>query len=153
MKITDIPMEELSDILQLQMSTGGVARLVVTGDSMYPTFRHKKDVVLLSKICRPLKKKDLILYKRESGQYILHRIVSKPKQDHFICCGDNQWEKEPVAATQVIAIVDSYIRNGKTYSIKYLPYRLWVSFWVATFPVRRPLIALRRWLGRIRRKF
>lgn len=151
MQISTIPMEALAEILSLQMESGGTARLVVTGDSMYPTLRHRKDVVHLVPVTEPLKRGDLILYKRKSGQYILHRIVSKPKNGCFICCGDNQWEREPVSEDQVIAVTDGFVRGGKTYQNTDLSHRLWVGIWTALFPVRRPLLALRRRLGRLRR--
>lgn len=152
MEVSTIPMESLFEILDLQMSSGGTARLVVTGNSMYPTLRHRKDVVYLEPLTRQLKKGDLILYKRTNGQYVLHRIVSKPKNDGFICSGDNQWEKEPVAADQVIAVTNGFLRNGKKYANTALSYRMWVSLWLFLFPVRRPLLTLRRWIGRLRRK-
>ena len=152
MKITNIPMEELAQLLQLQMSSGGLARLVVTGNSMYPTLRHQKDAVFLSPVTAPLKKGDLILYKRADGQYILHRIVTKPKNGAFICSGDNQWEPESVEESQVLAVVEQMIRRGKRHNTQKLGYRLWVSCWVFLFPVRRPLLKLRRFLGKIRRK-
>lgn len=152
MKISSIPMESLAEVLKLQMDSGGEARLVVTGDSMYPTLRHRKDVVYLTPLSRQLKKKDLILYKRENGKYILHRIVSRPKNGCFICCGDNQWEKEPVCTQQVVALVERFVRNGKIYTINHFGYRLWLALWVGLFPLRRPLLALRRAIGRLKSK-
>lgn len=152
MQISSVPMESLAQILTMQMETGGVARLVVTGDSMYPTFRNRKDVVYLSSDTGSLKKKDLILYQRDSGQYVLHRIVSRPKNGAFICCGDNQWEKEPITARQVVAVVIGFRRKGKEQTPDTFGYRAWVNLWVGLFPLRRPLLAIRRWLGRIRRK-
>lgn len=153
MQVASIPMESLAEVLQLQMDTGGIARLVVTGSSMYPTFRHRKDVVYLTPVKRELKRGDLILYQRTSGQYILHRIVSRPKDGNFICSGDNQWQKEAVEASQVIALVDGFIRGGKQYRERHLGYRFWVGFWIFLFPLRRPILKVRRYLGRIRQKF
>ena len=125
MQISSVPMESLAQILALQMESGGVARLVVTGDSMYPTFRNRKDVVYLSSDTGSLKKKDLILYQRE---------------------------KEPVTARQVVAVVIGFHRKGKEQTPDTFGYRTWVNLWVGLFPLRRPLLAIRRWLGRIRRK-
>jgi len=153
MQVASIPMESLAELLQLQLDTGGRARLVVTGDSMHPTLRHRKDVVYLAPITRELGRGDLILYRRASGQYILHRIVSRPKDGKFICCGDNQWQKEPVERTQAIAIVNGFVRRGKEYSVTHFGYRCWVGFWVILFPLRYPILGTRRFLGRVRRKF
>lgn len=152
MQISKIPMESLAEILALQMESGGIARLVVTGDSMYPTLRHHRDVVFLSSITQPLKKGDLILYQRDGGAYVLHRIVSKPKNGTFICCGDNQWRKEPVSEAQAIAIVTRFLRKGKQHNSETTSLRFWINFWILIFPLRRPILALRRCLGRIRRK-
>ena len=152
MQLASIPMESLAEILQLQLDSGGVARLVVTGSSMYPTFRHRKDVVYLTPVKRELKRGDLILYKRPSGQYILHRIVSRPKDGKFICSGDNQWQKESVEENQVVALVNGFVRGGKQYSERHFGYRLWVGFWIFVFPIRRPILKLRRFLGRVRQK-
>lgn len=148
MQLTTIPMESLVQILETQLQLGGRANLVVTGDSMYPTLRHRKDMVELVPPPDKLKRGDLILYRRESGQYILHRIISRPKGDGFFCSGDNQWERESVSQPQVMALVDRFTRKGKTYRINDLSNRLWVGAWCWLFPVRRPLLALRRWVGR-----
>ena len=150
MQLTTIPMESLAELLAVQLDNGGFTRLVVTGNSMYPTLRHRRDAVNLVPVERALRRGDLILYRRENGQFILHRIVSKPKNDRFICCGDNQWEKEPVTRQQVIAIVDGFVREGKAYAENDRTYRLWVGAWIFVFPLRRPLLALRRMLGRLR---
>ena len=152
MQVSSIPMESLAELFAIQMETGGVARLVVTGSSMHPTLRHHRDVVYLTPIDRPLKKKDLILYKRENGQFVLHRIVSHPKNDRFICCGDNQWEKEPVKAEQALAIVKKFRRGKKEYTEQHVLLRLWLTFWVGILPLRRPILAMRRVLGKIKRK-
>jgi hypothetical protein len=41
----------------------------------------------------PPKKYDVIFYRRENGQYVLHRII-KIKKDGYVCRGDNQTAKE-----------------------------------------------------------
>lgn len=151
MEITPIPMASLAELLSLQMESGGLARLIVTGSSMHPTLRHCKDAVFLRPVDRELKRGDVILYRRASGRFVLHRIVSKPKGDAFICSGDNQWQKETVEISQVMAVTDGFIRKVKAYGEDNPLYRLWIAVWVFLFPVRRPLLAFRRYLGRIRR--
>ena len=46
------------------------------GDSMYPLIKPR-DLLVIKKVTAPLKKNDIPLYKRDSGQYVLHRIVKK----------------------------------------------------------------------------
>ena len=152
MELSAVSMESLMPVLRLQMEKGGRAPLVVTGISMLPTLRNCRDMVELIPLSRDLRRGDLILYQRINGAYVLHRIVKKPRAGQFVCSGDNQWQPEPVKAEQVIALVDTYIRDGKRIPVKKLSCRLWVGFWVFLFPVRKPFLKLRRAVGRWRRK-
>lgn len=152
MHLTTIPMEELVKVVTLQLENGGNANLVVTGSSMHPMLRHRRDTVHLVPMNRKPKKGDLILYRRDCGKYILHRIVSKVRDGKFICSGDNQWEKESVCSGQIVALVQGFTRKGKAYAENNLGYRLYVAAWVAMMPIRRPILALRRRLGKLRTK-
>ena len=150
MKTESIPMSQLAELLAVQLENGE-APLRVTGTSMHPTFRSGRDSVVLKKQDTPLRKRDVILYQRKSGQYVLHRIVAQ-KGDLLILSGDNQFEPEEVAPSQVIARVVAFWRKGKEYPVTHLGYRLWVWLWVLVFPIRRPFLRFRRWFGRFRRK-
>ena len=145
-----IPMEELVEVLCLQMEHDGKAALTVTGNSMYPMLKNCRDKVYLIQAKAIPKNRALILYHREDGKYILHRIVRIVAPGVYLCAGDNQWETERVDVSQVIAIVESFCRKGKHYSVTDSGYRLYVWVWTMLLPVRRPLLVLRRWLGRIR---
>lgn len=146
-----IPMEALSELLLLQMEKGGRAHLTVTGGSMLPMLRPSRDAVELIAPTGERKKGDIILYRRASGAFVLHRIIAL-KDGGYICCGDNQAEKEPVAPEQMLAVVDGYIRKGKKRRIDGFGYRLYKGLWVGAFPLRRLYIAIRRPLGKLYRK-
>lgn len=150
MRTETIPMEQLSELLMVQLERG-VAPLRVTGISMHPTFRNGKDTVFLQRPATALRRGDVILYRRENGQYVLHRIV-RLKDGLLILSGDNQHEPEPVEQSQVIARVESFRRKGRVYAASHLGYRVWVWLWVALFPVRKPILTLRRGIGKIRRR-
>lgn len=152
MELSAMPMESLAQLVRLQLENGGRSNLLVTGVSMHPILRHRRDRVELIPPPETLRRGDLILYQRADGQYVLHRIVSKPKEGAFVCSGDNQWTPEDVTATQVVALVDVYIRKGKAISANAWPCRLYVWLWVALFPVRKPLLQFRRYLGRLRKR-
>lgn len=144
MQTISIPMEHLMPMLQLQLDTAGKASLTVTGKSMRPFFRHGRDRVILVPAEGKRKRGDVILYRRDNGAYVLHRIVRIRAQGCFICSGDNQWEPEPVRDDQVLAVMGSFVRDEKEYSLRRLPYRLFVWAWVAGFPARRPVLAVWR---------
>ena len=149
MEMLKIPMEELAELIKIQLEQGGQAELVVTGSSMHPLFRSRRDKVVLTP--RAPKKPDIILYRRDNGTYILHRIV-RVKDGIFMVTGDNQWRLEEVRPDQVLAAVDGWYKKGKYRTPKNLWYKLYVCFWVGCLPLRRPILALRRKAGRLARK-
>ena len=146
-----VPMETLSELVMFQLEKGGRANLMVTGNSMYPMLRSGVDMVELIPLAEKQKKGDIILYRRDNGRYILHRIVAVTK-DGYICCGDNQAEKEPVRQDQLLAVVDGFARKGKLYALTNPVYRIYAAFWTGTFPVRRQVLAAGRCLFILRRK-
>lgn len=135
-------MEQLIQLVHLQLAQQGSASLIVTGGSMLPMLRPQKDRVLLAPP-EKFRKGDIILYQRENGKYVLHRILRK-KEGYVICCGDNQWKKERVENTWVLAVVTDFYKLSKKYSITNRWYRLYKWIWVTFFPVRRILL----WMGR-----
>lgn len=149
METVRIPMQELAELINIQLEQGGRAELIVTGSSMHPLFRNRRDKVVL--IPRTPRRPDIILYRRDNGAYILHRIV-REKNGIFIVTGDNQWQLEEVRPDQVIAAVDGWYKKGKYCTPENLWYKLYVCFWVGLLPLRRPVLALRRRFGRLIRK-
>ena len=133
-----------------ELDKSGVLVFTNKGTSMMPLLRENRDLMVIEKKGpERCKKYDAVLFKR-GDQYVLHRIVGV-KRGELILSGDNQFEPESVKPEQVIARVEGFHRKGKDYSVTHMGYGLWVWLWVGLFPVRRPLIALRRRLGRIRR--
>lgn len=82
----------------------------IVGDSMMPLLRNRRDMVKVVPVEGKLKKYDLPLYKRPSGQYVLHRIL-KVKKDHYLICGDNRCHKEKVPFDWVIGVTDTIYRD------------------------------------------
>ena len=146
-----IPMAELTELLLLQMENGGKARLTVTGGSMLPMLRPHRDAVELIIPQSNPEKGDIILYRRENGVYVLHRIIATDDEG-YICSGDNQVMREPVKPEQVLALVVGYIRKGKYRSTDAFGYRLYNGLWTGLFPLRGIYIAIRRPLGKLYRK-
>lgn len=149
METIRVPMQELAELLKLQLEQGGRAELTVTGSSMMPMLQGRRDKVIL--VPGQAKKNDVALYRRDDGKYILHRIVGQ-QGDMLVCAGDNQWETELIRPDQVMAVVDSWYYKGKHKTKDGLGYKLYVGFWVGLLPVRRPILAVRRVVGRLIRK-
>ena len=97
-------MNEMVGLIEEVISSDGEFRLYPKGTSMLPLIRQGKDSVILVKPSL-LSKGDIILYKRENGQFVLHRII-KIKGDDLIICGDNQSDLETgIKTSDVIAKV------------------------------------------------
>lgn len=149
--IQKIPMKELAELILLQLETSGMATLAVTGYSMRPTLHERRDSVILKLPDEKQKKGEIILYLRENGQYVLHRIIDL-EENGYICCGDNQVMREPVLHSQVLAVVSGISRNGKVYPVDTMAGKVYRAFCIGLFPIRKYYIALRRPLGRLRGK-
>ena len=106
------------------------------GDSMMPIIRQNRDLLIIEKVNGRLKKYDVPLYKRDSGQYVLHRILKVRKND-YVMCGDNRWQKEyGIADRHIIGVLTGIVRGGKTISMNDKKYRLYVHLWCDFFHVR-----------------
>lgn len=149
MKKIAIPMEELMPLLAMQMETAGSAQLTVTGYSMMPMLHNRRDTVTICPATGVQKKGALILYRRENGKYVLHRIL-RVRKGGYVCCGDNQFFVEKVGESQLLAVVVRFERNGKSYDVENKGYRRYVWWWVNLHPVRWVYLVPRRCLGYIR---
>lgn len=152
MRIETIAMEELVPLLQLQLEQGGRAPLTVTGSSMLPMLHHRQDQVFLKPVTQPPEARAVALYRRDTGVYVLHRLIRPLKAGGYLCCGDNQWQTETIRADQLIALVDSFSRKGRLWSVQHPVYRLYSFLWCAFLPVRRPVLAVRRCFGKLRKR-
>jgi len=125
-------------------------KLVYTnvGDSMMPLIKQGRDILIIEKACGRLKKYDVPLYKRDSGQYVLHRILKVRKEDYVIC-GDNRSFKEyGITDRHIIGVLTGVIRKGKEISVTDKKYRLYVHIWCDLFPVRALILRVVRLMKR-----
>ena len=107
----EILLEEYRQLLNDENITA--LPLVISGNSMSPFLVHGRDTVYLSRLDRPAKRGDVLLYKRDSGAYILHRVY-KVEKDSYTMVGDAQTQLEQgIRQDQIIAIMTSALRKGK----------------------------------------
>ena len=112
------------------------------GDSMLPLIREGHDLLVIEPVQGRLKKYDVPLYRRDSGQYVLHRILRVRTRD-YVLCGDNRWHRETgITDRQIIGRLAAVIRNGKEIPVTAPLYRLYVHLWCDLFPVRALLLRL-----------
>ncbi len=152
-KIKYAQMKSIVPLIQSVISDGREAKIRVTGNSMYPTLIDRRDTVRLCTIDR-IKVGDVILYLRENGDYVLHRVIGK-KGDNLAFAGDNELIREyPVSTSQCIAKMTGFIRNGKEYDCKTnIKYRFMVFLWTRLFCMRGILAKVFGVYILIRRRF
>lgn len=130
----------MEPLLSLMEETEAVP-LVVSGSSMTPFLVHGRDTVLLSKIRRPLKKGDVILYRRISGAYVLHRIC-RVEGDRYTLVGDAQTVLEPgIRREQILALVTAVERKGRLLRPGDLCWEFFERIWIRLIPLRPALWA------------
>ena len=141
-KVKVLSPEELSPPLLSLLDETDCVPLVISGSSMTPFLVHGRDTVYLSKVWRSLRKGDMILYRRDSGSYILHRIY-RVVENCYTLVGDAQTELEyGIRQDQVLALVCAVRRKGKLLK----PGSFWWDFfqhvWIRMVPLRPGIRAL-----------
>ena len=122
MKVT---LEELLPVLEDVLASGGEVSFTPNGTSMRPMLENGRDTITLKRFNRPLKKYALPLYRNKDGRFILHRVIGKNK-DGYIMRGDNLLNKEyGITDSMILGEVVSFVRNGKTYSVRNPYYKLY----------------------------
>ncbi len=134
--IKDVSVKDITPVIEELILSGTDVRLCVTGNSMFPMLRSRQDSVIITKAPDRLKKYDLPLYRRQNGEYILHRIV-KEKNGEYFMNGDNQYTVEyGIDRDAIIGIVSAFYRKGKRIEVSSSLYRLYCMLWVAARPFR-----------------
>lgn len=134
-KIT-VSLDELYPIIKEKIETNGAVQIPITGTSMIPLLVWGRDSVEIVK-CEKAQKYDIIFYRRDNGQYVLHRIIGDNEKG-YILCGDNQWNKEfGIEDRHIIGVVKSITRNGKKISVQNRLYKFYSKLWTFILPLRR----------------
>lgn len=120
----------------------GVLVYTNVGSSMKPLIRPEGDLIVIKRREEPLKKYDVPLYKRPSGQYVLHRII-KIKKDGYVIRGDNcTYTENSIKDSQIIGVLQSVVRNGKEIKMNSRRQILYASIWNFFYFLRFPLMKL-----------
>ena len=79
--------------IEAYIKRDGVYVTGTQGISMLPFIRQGHSRVIIVPVKERLKKYDVALFHRKTGEYVLHRVVKVRKND-YVFCGDNQktWE-------------------------------------------------------------
>lgn len=141
------------DVIEEILQTGGEFRMYPKGTSMLPLLVQGRDsVVLKRKPASQIKKHDILFYRRDNGQFVLHRLMKKKRDGTFILCGDNQTTLERhLHPDQIIGYVSQIYKGDQLLSLRSPSHRAYMLFWM-WMPLRRIVFFVRRCLRFLRRK-
>lgn len=122
----------------------GYAVVPITGTSMLPLLKEGRDLVDLEPCSQErLKKGDVVLYKKNDGTLVLHRIIKTENGEFFTVLGDHQFKNaERVNKNQIIAVARGFFIKGRYVNEKTQWYRLYKKIWLCNLNVRRIILAV-----------
>lgn len=115
------------------------APVMTEGVSMRPMLRQHRDVVVIKRVDRPLKKHDVVAYNIPSkDKLVLHRIIKITRDGRYIIRGDNTYRREyGITDDKIVGVMKCFYREGKYFDPeKSLSYKLYVFFMRAFYPAR-----------------
>ncbi len=125
MQTDKVSLNDVYEVFTAQLKDGGTVRFKPKGTSMLPTLRQGIDEVVVSSFYEKPQKYDILFYRRDNGQFVLHRLVKKHK-DEYVMRGDHQFEYEyAITDENVIGIVSEIYRDGRCIKRDSLEFLLW----------------------------
>ncbi len=140
-KVKILEPEQLMPPLLEMLEVTEPVPLVISGSSMTPFLVHGRDTVYLSKVRQPLKRGDMVLYRRSSGNYILHRVY-RVEKDSYTMVGDAQFQLEPgICPEQILAVVTAVRRKGILLQKSSFWWMFFEKVWIRMVSLRPALMA------------
>ena len=137
-----VDIDEYLPVLIDIINTGKDVNMIITGSSMAPFLCHQRDTIIISKPTGHFFKGQMVFYKRDSGQYVMHRI-HHIKDDALYIVGDNQTDIEgPIRKDQVFGVINKVIRKGKTLQKGDFWWEFFEHVWIRIIPLRKLFVKL-----------
>ena len=135
-KVRTASPEEIMEPLLGLLDEAQAVPLVITGSSMTPFLAPGRDAVYLSKVNRPLKMGDMVLYQRTGGAYVLHRVL-KVQDGVYTMLGDAQTQPEPgIRESQIRAVVTAVRRKDRLLQKGSFWWDFFEKAWIRMVPFR-----------------
>ena len=133
-----------------ELAEKGILIYTTVGNSMRPFLRSGQDLMVIeARKGGRYYPRDVVLYRRKSGKYVLHRIMWVRKQD-YVLCGDNCRELEyGIRDDQILGVLTAVIRKGRRMEVSNFGYRAKVFAWWAGYPIRICVFYVRSLIGKL----
>ena len=148
MKVVDTA-EYVSALRELT-DAGHEVSVVIAGGSMLPFLAHGRDTIVFSAPDtekQPLRRGDMVFYRRDDGRYVMHRIYRAEKDGTYTIIGDAQtYPERGIRAEQIFARVTSVQRKEKRLREGDFLWDFFARVWIlpAVIPCRRGILYI--WL-------
>ena len=130
------------DALRAAVEAGRDAEMTIVGSSMAPFLIYGRDAVRFRAPDGPLRPGDILFFRRDSGQYVLHRLRRVTPEGLYLI-GDAQTVTEgPIAPDRVFARAIAVRRKGRWYGPESRLWRFFAGPWLHLIPLRPALIFL-----------
>lgn len=146
--------EEAAQRLLPLLEAGAEVPLTVTGSSMVPFLRHGRDTVFLRgpDQCPP-RVGDILLFRRDNGQWVLHRLHHRTGDGLLVINGDAQTWFETIRPEQAAGVAVRVRRGeGEPFSPRRWDWRLLTLVWKLLRPVRPALLKRLEAISRVKRR-
>jgi len=135
-----VSMDDWMKLVSGRIAAGQKLQISPRGSSMYPLLVGKRDEVILTRLDRPLKRGDICMFRRYDGTYVIHSIHHIDHGNLYFLGESQIYIEGPIAAEQVVARAESFVRKGREYSCSSLWYRMMHEIWIFLRPLRPILI-------------
>lgn len=133
--------------IEWMLQSGRQVTLQISGDSMRPTLKPRRDAAILEPLDTwPPERGDILFFKSERSPsgYALHRVVRVEGDGAYVNGDAQNWTEGPILQAAALAHAVALVRKGKLMDVKKPLYRAYVALWRYTRPVRKPLFAIWR---------
>ena len=122
--------------LRSEIDKHGTIVYKVSGTSMLPLLKQETDLVVICKISASLKPRDIVLYQRDNGTFVLHRVI-KAHGDSYTMRGDNCSQLEHgIRRDQILGKLTQIVRDGKSIDLSSRSYEAYARIMAAALPRR-----------------
>ncbi len=126
-----VKLDSIYEVMEEMLSLGKEVTFTTNGDSMRPLL-FSSDSVTLKRVPN-YKKGDVVLFRKDDGSFVLHRII-KIKKDTVFTEGDALIRKDaPFDKSRIIGKAVAFIRKDKTIRLADFSYRFYKAVYVSAF--------------------
>lgn len=118
---------------------GHTVTIIVKGYSMRPFLEHCRDSVVLAPFS-VLHVGDVVLAEIKKDVYVLHRIIELQEHKVTLMGDGNLKGTEQCRLQDVVAVVHTFIRNGKHIEADKPQWKRYARWWRALLPIRKYLL-------------